>query len=70
MSDAASPQSATIYAQEVEDMITEGRFRSVPYDPDLPVHRVWDDGWDDARVVIMVQKPHPTVVNIINFYDE
>jgi phage terminase large subunit len=40
-----------IYAREVADLQQGGRFRSVPYDPMLPVHTVWDLGWNDAMVV-------------------
>jgi phage terminase large subunit len=59
-----------IYAREVIDMITEHRFRPIPYDPRLPVHRVWDLGWNDLMAVIMVQKPHPSALNVINYMEE
>jgi phage terminase large subunit len=45
-----------IYAQEVAQLHLEGRLRPVPYDPLLPVHRVWDLGWNDAMVVGMWQR--------------
>ena len=45
-----------IYAAEVAAMQTEGRWRRVPVDPMLPVHRVWDLGWNDAMVVGMWQR--------------
>jgi phage terminase large subunit len=59
-----------IYGREITDMVREGRFRPTPYDPRLPVHRVWDLGWNDLMTVIMVQKPTPTVVNVINYIEE
>jgi phage terminase large subunit len=59
-----------IYAREVIDMITDQRFRPIPYDPRLPVHRVWDLGWNDLMAVIMVQKPHPSALNVINYMEE
>lgn len=62
--------AGAIYATEVVEMITESRFRPVPYDPRLPVHRVWDLGWNDLMVCIMVQKPHPSALNIINYLEE
>lgn len=45
-----------IYAQEVSALHQEGRFCRVPHDPMLPVHRVWDLGWNDAMVVGMWQR--------------
>jgi phage terminase large subunit len=62
--------AGAIYAREVVDMIAEQRFRPIPYDPRLPVHRVWDLGWNDLMAVIMVQKPHPSALNVINYIEE
>lgn len=62
--------AGAIYAREVVDMIAEKRFRPIPYDPRLPVHRIWDLGWNDLMTVIMVQKPHPSALNIINYMEE
>lgn len=59
-----------IYAREVVEMMTEKRFRPIPYDPRLPVHRVWDLGWNDLMTVIMVQKPHPSALNVINYIED
>lgn len=62
--------AGAIYAREVTDMITAGRYRPIPYDPRLPVHRIWDLGWNDLMVVIMVQKPHPSALNVINYIED
>jgi phage terminase large subunit len=62
--------AGAIYAREVVDMIAERRFRPIPYDPRLPVHRIWDLGWNDLMTVIMVQKPHPSALNVINYMEE
>jgi phage terminase large subunit len=62
--------AGAIYATEVVEMITEGRYRPIPYDPCLPVHRIWDLGWNDLMVCIMVQKPHPSSLNVINYMEE
>jgi phage terminase large subunit len=62
--------AGAIYAREVMEMITENRFRPIPYDPRLPVHRVWDLGWNDQMTVIMVQKPHPSALNVINYLED
>lgn len=51
-------------------MIAEGRAGGVPYDPRLPVHTVWDLGWNDAMTVLMVQKPTPSIVNVINYLED
>jgi phage terminase large subunit len=45
-----------IYAQEVATLQQARRYCPVPYDPTLPVHTVWDLGWNDAMVVGMWQK--------------
>jgi phage terminase large subunit len=62
--------AGAIYATEVVEMITEGRSRPIPYDPRLPVHRAWDLGWADSMSVIMVQKPHPSALNVINYMED
>lgn len=45
-----------IYAQEIDAMQRTGRVCRVPYDPLLPVHTIWDLGWNDLMVIIMVQR--------------
>jgi phage terminase large subunit len=62
--------AGAIYAREVVDMIAGQRFRPIPYDPRLPVHRIWDLGWNDLMTVIMVQKPHPSALNVINYIED
>ena len=66
------PRSAVegaIYGREMAEAQNDGRIRPVPYDPRHPVHTVWDLGWRDNMAVIFVQKPVPTVVNIINYLE-
>lgn len=53
--------SGAIYAREVIEMMESGRVRPVPYDPGLPVHTVWDLGWNDANSIILVQRLHSEV---------
>ena len=48
--------AGAIYAKEVGKMIESKRFRPVPYDPSMPVHTVWDLGWNDAMSIILVQR--------------
>jgi phage terminase large subunit len=45
-----------IYAQEIDAMQRAGRVSRIPYDPLLPVHTVWDLGWNDQMVIVMVQR--------------
>lgn len=45
-----------IYAQEVAKLQQDRRYCTVKHDPMLPVHTVWDLGWNDAMVVGMWQR--------------
>lgn len=45
-----------IYAKEVMAMIEDRRVRPVPYDPKVPVHTIWDLGWNDQTSIVFVQK--------------
>jgi phage terminase large subunit len=45
-----------IYAQEIDAMQRSGRVTRVPYDPLLPVHTIWDLGWNDLMVIVLVQR--------------
>ena len=62
--------AGAIYAREIMEMIEEQRIRPTPYDPRLPVHTVWDLGWNDAMSIIMVQKPTPSTLNVINYLED
>ena len=62
--------AGAIYAREIVNMIEEGRIRPTPYDPRLPVHTVWDLGWNDAMSIIMVQKPTASSLNVINYIED
>lgn len=58
-----------IYRHEIEDLYQQGRACAVPYDPMLPVHTVWDLGWNDAMTISMVQRgPHD--VRIIDYIED
>lgn len=53
------PRSAVegaIYAQEIDQLLREGRFTTVSHDPQIPVHTVWDLGYNDQTVIVMVQR--------------
>lgn len=62
--------AGAIYSTEIIELITEGRSRPIPYDPRLPVFRVWDLGWADSMAVIMVQKPHHSALNVIGYLED
>ena len=61
--------AGAIFSREVTAMVMEKRTRPIPYDPRLPVDCVWDLGWNDLMSIIMVQKPTPTTIAIINYLE-
>ena len=61
--------AGAIYRHEIEALYEENRARDVPYDPTLPVHTVWDLGWNDAMTIAMVQRG-PQDVRIINYIED
>ena len=48
--------AGAIYYDEITAMEREGRIRSVPRNPNIPVHRIWDLGFNDLMSVILVQR--------------
>jgi phage terminase large subunit len=58
-----------IYAKEVTAMVEERRITRVPYDPKLPVHTIWDLGWNDQTSIIFAQKV-VSEVRIIDYEEE
>lgn len=66
---ARSVAAGAIYRHEVQALYADGRVRDVPYDPTLPVHAVWDLGWNDAMTIIMVQRG-PMDVRIIDYIED
>ncbi len=61
--------AGAIYANEVTAMIEDRRVRPVPYDPKLPVHTIWDLGWNDQTTVIFAQRLF-SEVRIIDYEEE
>lgn len=66
---ARSVAAGAIYRHEVEALMQDGRVCPVPYDPTLPVHTVWDLGWNDAMAIAMVQRG-PQDVRIIDYIED
>lgn len=58
-----------IYRHEMEALYLDGRARDVPYDPTLPVHTVWDLGWNDAMSIVLVQRG-PQDVRVIDYIED
>ncbi len=58
-----------IYRHEIDALYSEERVCPVPYDPGLPVHTVWDLGWNDAMTIGMVQRG-PQDVRIIDYIED
>ena len=58
-----------IYRHEIDAVFKDGRVRPVPYDPMLPVHTVWDLGWNDAMTIIFVQRT-PMDVRLIDYIED
>lgn len=48
--------AGAIYRHEIEAVYAQKRVCPVPYDPMLPVHTVWDLGWNDAMTIGFVQR--------------
>ena len=48
--------AGAIYYDEITAMENEGRIRSVPRNPNSPVHRIWDLGFNDLMAIILVQR--------------
>lgn len=58
-----------IYTKEIQDVMSEGRIRNVPYDPQLKVHSVWDLGWNDSMAIILVQMA-ASELRVIDFIED
>jgi phage terminase large subunit len=48
--------AGAIYYDEIQAAQEQGRIASVPYDPMLKVHVIFDLGWNDAMSISLVQK--------------
>lgn len=58
-----------IYRHEIQALHADGRVCPVPYDSTLPVHTVWDLGWNDAMTIGMAQRG-PRDVRIIDYIED
>ncbi len=62
--------AGAIYRYEIEALYADGRACGVPYDPRLPVHTVWDLGWNDAMAIVMVQVGGAQDIRIIDYIED
>lgn len=63
-----SAVEGAIYAKEVAALYESGRVRPCPYDPLLPVHTVWDLGWNDSTTVILCQRA--SEIRVIGYIED
>jgi phage terminase large subunit len=50
------PRSASegaVYQREVSDLVAQGRYGFMPYDPRLKVHTIWDMGWNVCSILLV-----------------
>lgn len=58
-----------IYKHEILALNASGRICQVPYDSTLPVHTVWDLGWNDAMTIGFVQRG-PMDLRVIDYIED
>lgn len=66
---ARTVAEGAIYRYEIEALHEDKRVCLVPYDPTLPVHTVWDLGWNDAMTIILAQRG-PMDTRIIGYIED
>lgn len=66
---ARSVAAGSIYRHEIVQALHDKRVCPVPYDPILPVHTVWDLGWNDSMAIALVQRG-PQDVRVIGYIED
>lgn len=64
-----SSQEGSYYADLMSRVRMDGRIKTVPHDPNLPVHTFWDLGMDDAMSIWFAQVI-PTEIRLIDYHEE
>lgn len=59
-----------IYFDEVAQLETSGRICTVPHDPLLKTHAVWDLGWNDSMSIILVQRSRVGELRVIEYVED
>lgn len=58
-----------IYHDEITLVQSSGRYCNVPADNILKTHTIWDLGWNDKMVIMLVQKS-ASAINIIDYIED
>jgi phage terminase large subunit len=58
-----------IYRYEVDALYLDGRVRSVPADPILLTHTIWDLGWNDSMSIAFVQRSS-SEVRVVDYLED
>lgn len=66
---ARTVAEGAIYRHEIQSLFADVRVCDVPYDPILPVHTVWDLGWNDAMTIIMAQVS-PVGIRVLDYIED
>jgi phage terminase large subunit len=61
--------TGAIYADEIAVAHESGRVCTLPYDPALKVHVIFDLGWNDSMAIILVQK-HISQLRVIEYIED
>lgn len=61
--------TGAIYADEIAEAMTKGRVCTLPYDPSLKVHAIFDLGWNDKMSIILAQR-HLSQVRCIEYIED
>lgn len=61
--------AGAIYEHEVTQLYETGRVLPIHYDPLLPVHTVWDLGWNDSMAISFVQRS-PREVRVLDYLQD
>lgn len=57
------------YAKQIAEARKTGRIKTVPYDPAIPVHTVWDLGIGKNLAIGFYQKPSRQEMHMIDFWE-
>jgi phage terminase large subunit len=57
-----------VFAREMTWLREQGRFKSVPWEPSIPVHTAWDLGMADSTAIWFVQM-HNGEARVIDYYE-
>lgn len=61
---------AAVYKDEMRSLRDDSRIRTVPHDPSLKTHTVWDLGFADSMSIICVQKGPDGALRVIDYVQD